>query len=93
MKQYPSASQTAFEKRKIILGIRMTLIYSVVYAGFVALSVFRPAWMGARALFGLNLAAVYGLGLILTAIAFALVYNILCRTPHSGRQSSTLTKH
>ena len=77
----------AFEKRKSRIGIRMTLLYSVVYAGFVVLSVFRPTWMGARAVFGLNLAVSYGLGLILIAIAFALIYNHLCRVP-SGRDTS-----
>ncbi len=71
----------AFEKRKSRIGIRMTLLYSVVYAGFVVLSVFRPTWMGARAVFGLNVAVSYGLGLILIAIAFALIYNHLCRVP------------
>ena len=84
MIQNTSAAEEAFERRKSGIGIRMTLIYSVVYAGFVALSVFQPTWMGARAPLGLNLAVAYGLGLILVAIAFALVYNQLCRVPSSG---------
>jgi uncharacterized membrane protein (DUF485 family) len=74
----------AFERRKSIIGIRMTILYSLVYGGFVALSVFQPAWMGARAVLGLNLAVAYGLGLILIAIAFALIYNHLCRVPSLG---------
>ena len=71
----------AYERRKSAIGIRMTLLYSLVYAGFVALSVFQPAWMGVRAVLGLNLAVAYGLGLIVLAIVFALVYNQLCRVP------------
>lgn len=73
--------EDAFERRKSKIGIRMTLLYSIVYAGFVILSVFQPTWMGARALFGLNLDVTYGLGLIVIAIIFALVYNRLCRMP------------
>jgi uncharacterized membrane protein (DUF485 family) len=57
----------------------MTVLYSLVYAGFVGLSVFQPTWMGASAVLGLNLAVAYGLGLIVIAIVFALVYNRLCR--------------
>ena len=70
----------AYERRKSAIGMRMTLLYSLVYVGFVALSVFQPTWMGVRAVFGLNLAVAYGLGLILLAIVFALVYNHLCRS-------------
>ena len=81
MDRESSAADSAFERRKSGIGIRMTLIYSVVYAGFVVLSVFRPEWTGARALLGLNLALAYGLGLIVAAIVFALIYNHLCRPP------------
>lgn len=78
--QSPAADE-AFEKRKSATGIRMTVLYSILYGGFVALSVFRPTWMGVRAVFGLNLATAYGLGLIVAAVVFALVYNHLCRIP------------
>ena len=81
MAQHVTPAEAAFERRKIVIGIRMTILYSLVYAGFVALSVFQPTWMGARALLGLNLAVTYGLGLILIAIVFAIVYNHLCRVP------------
>ncbi len=84
MTQHVSASEAAYERRKTVIGVRMTVLYSIVYGGFVVLSVFRPALMGARALFGLNIAVAYGLGLILIAILFALVYNHLCRTPSAG---------
>ncbi|TVQ96988.1 MAG: DUF485 domain-containing protein [Spirochaetaceae bacterium] len=84
MDQRSPTPDESFELRKSAIGIRMTLLYSLVYAGFVALSVFQPTWMGVRALFGLNLAVAYGLGLILLAIVFALVYNQLCRKPNGG---------
>jgi uncharacterized membrane protein (DUF485 family) len=88
MAQRTTVMDEAFERRKSIIGIRMTILYSLVYGGFVALSVFRPSWMGARAILGLNLAVAYGLGLILIAIVFALVYNHLCRVPSSGTRPS-----
>ena len=81
MAQHSAAADDAYERRKSIIGVRMTILYSVVYGGFVVLSVFQPTWMGARAPLGLNLAITYGLGLIITAILFALVYNHLCRVP------------
>ncbi|MBN1249888.1 MAG: DUF485 domain-containing protein [Anaerolineae bacterium] len=84
MTQHPTAADDAYERRKSIIGVRMTILYSIVYGGFVALSVFQPTWMGARAPLGLNLAVAYGLGLIITAIVFAIVYNYLCRVPASG---------
>jgi uncharacterized membrane protein (DUF485 family) len=84
MDQRSPTPDESFERRKSAIGIRMTLLYSLVYAGFVALSVFQPTWMGVRALFGLNLAVAYGLGLIVLAILFALVYNQLCRVPNGG---------
>ena len=79
MAQHVTPAEEAFERRKILIGIRMTILYSLVYGGFVALSVFQPTWMGARAVLGLNLAVAYGVGLILIAIVFALIYNHLCR--------------
>lgn len=71
----------SYERRKSRIGIRMTLIYSVIYAGFMFLSVFRPLWMDSTVLLGLNLAVIYGTGLILLAIFFAVLYNQLCRKP------------
>ncbi len=91
MAHHSSAAEEAYERRKSGIGIRMTILYSVIYAGFVALSVFRPAWMGVRAVLGLNLAIAYGLGLIIVAIIFALVYNHLCRVPPTGAPASPPT--
>lgn len=79
MNEHETVEDDAVERRKILIGVRMTVLYSLVYAGFVGLSVFQPTWMGANAVLGLNLAVAYGLGLIVIAIVFALVYNRLCR--------------
>jgi uncharacterized membrane protein (DUF485 family) len=84
MTQHVTVADEAFERRKIKIGIRMTLLYSLVYGGFVVLNVFQPTVMEARAVFGLNLAVAYGLGLIIIAFIFALIYNRLCRMPTQG---------
>ena len=56
----------------------MFLIYAVIYAGFVAINVLNPILMEAVILFGLNLAVVYGFGLIIFALILALIYNAMC---------------
>jgi uncharacterized membrane protein (DUF485 family) len=69
------------EQRKTNIGIRMTILYSLVYGGFVALSVFQPGLMGRRVLLGMNLAVTYGLFLILFAVLLAVIYNLLVKVP------------
>ena len=63
---------------KMRLGIVMFLIYAVIYAGFVAINILKPILMEATVLFGLNLAVVYGFGLIVFALILALIYNVMC---------------
>lgn len=87
MSHNPTAADEAFERRKSAIGVRMTLLYLIVYGGFVVVSVFQPQWMGVRAVLGLNLAVAYGLFLIIIAVVFALVYNHLCRIPTAGAES------
>jgi uncharacterized membrane protein (DUF485 family) len=60
------------------LGLIMFAVYAAVYAGFVLINLVRPALMGRMALGGLNLAVVYGFGLIVFALLLALVYNAAC---------------
>lgn len=63
------------------LGICLFLLYWAIYTGFVMLSAFSPDEMGkALCLFGgLNVAIVYGMGLILAALVLAAVYIIMCK--------------
>jgi len=63
---------------KARLGVWMFLAYALVYAGFVAVNVANPLAMEAVVAAGLNLAVVYGMGLIITALVLALVYDRLC---------------
>lgn len=63
---------------KTRLGVWMFLVYAVIYAGFVAINLIKPAAMETVIFMGLNLAVLYGMGLIVFALVLALVYNHLC---------------
>ena len=63
---------------KAKLGGWMFLVYSAVYAGFVLINVIQPVWMETIIVFGLNLAVVYGFGLIVLALILAFAYNRRC---------------
>jgi uncharacterized membrane protein (DUF485 family) len=90
MKQKITRSHEASEQRKSNIGVRMTILYAIVYSGFVVLSVFFPALMGVESIFGLNLAIAYGLALIMIAIIFAIIYNALVRIPNTPNTSQAL---
>ncbi len=59
------------------IGVWMFILYSVFYFGFIALNVMSPRIMGSD-IGGLNLAVIYGMGLIIFALMLALVYNAIC---------------
>ena len=60
-------------------GLVLFAIYLILYGGFVLLSAFAPEVMERTALSGVNLAILYGFGLIGAALLLALVYGWLCR--------------
>ncbi|MFP4381632.1 MAG: DUF485 domain-containing protein [Candidatus Sumerlaeia bacterium] len=70
---------------KTRLGVWMFIVYGLIYAAFVAINLTNPLLMEKKILFGMNLATVYGFGLIVVALIMALIYNALC-----GRQESAL---
>ena len=61
------------------LGIVLFIVYLLIYAGFVALSAFAPSVMAKPVVGGVNLAVVYGFGLIVGAFVLAIVYMAMCR--------------
>lgn len=65
----------AFKQR---LGLKMLAIYAAVYVAFVVVNVVWPKSMGAVVVAGLNLAIVWGFGLIVLALVLALIYNSAC---------------
>ena len=62
------------------LGLLLFFIYLVLYIGFVLINAFAADQMETIILAGLNLAIVYGFGLIAFALVLALAYGLLCRT-------------
>ena len=73
----PSGKDPASEYKKRI-GVVMFIVYSAVYAGFVLINVISPLTMDKIVFLGLNLAVVYGFGLIVLALILALIYNHMC---------------
>ncbi len=63
------------------LGVVLFLLYFLFYAGFIYMSAFDRERMAADAFGGVNLAVVYGFGLIFMAFLLALVYMAMCRPP------------
>ena len=60
-------------------GLVLFAVYLALYAGFMGLNAFRPQLMGWAPFGGVNLAILYGLGLILAAIGLAFLYMYLRR--------------
>lgn len=73
---------------KMRVGARMFFVYAAVYAVFVAINLLKPLWMEKTILFGLNLAVVYGFGLILFALLLALAYNAMCGAHEAAAKGS-----
>ncbi|MBK6935756.1 MAG: DUF485 domain-containing protein [Chitinophagaceae bacterium] len=84
--QHIETDKAAAKKAK--LGVKMFIIYTLVYAGFVFIGLTKPEWMGLRALGEQNLAIVYGFGLIILAIIMGFIYNYFCT-----RMEDKLNKH
>ncbi len=61
------------------LGVIMFLFYFTLYAGFILITTFKYEWMATPVVGGLNLAIVYGTGLIVVAIVMAGKYVFLCK--------------
>jgi uncharacterized membrane protein (DUF485 family) len=65
--------------RNARLGLVLFFIYLALYGGFVLLNTFRAQLMELTPFGGVNLAVLYGFGLIVAALVLALIYGVLCR--------------
>ncbi|HXI00330.1 MAG TPA: DUF485 domain-containing protein [Sphingobacteriaceae bacterium] len=65
-------------KKKARLGVWFFFLYLFFYAGFVAIGVLNYELLGQEVMMGLNLAIIYGFGLILFAVLLGILYNYLC---------------
>jgi len=62
---------------KAKLGIIMFAAYTPIYLAFILISVISPSFM-AKDVGSLNVAIVYGFGIIILAIIQAVFYNAIC---------------
>jgi len=65
-------------KKKTRLGVWFFFLYFLFYGGFVAIGVTNYELLGVEVFGGLNLAIVYGIGLIIFAVILGLIYNWIC---------------
>ena len=63
------------------LGLMLFVVYCALYGGFMGLSTFAPAVMKSQPFGGINLAILYGFGLIAAAMILAIVYLFLAKQP------------
>ncbi len=78
---------------KTHIGLILFLIYSLIYLGFVMINALRPSLMEIQVVWGLNLACVYGFGLIILAIVMGTIYNAMCTRAENmmnGKKGDTL---
>jgi len=70
------------------IGFILFTVYSVFYGGFVLLNAFVPDLMEIKPVAGINLAILYGFGLIIVALLLALVYGSMCQTDNDKTSDS-----
>ena len=66
--------------RNARVGMTLFILYVFFYVGFMVLTAFYPEKMKEPAAMGVNLAIVYGMGLIFLAFVLAILYLVLCRS-------------
>lgn len=59
------------------LGLALFWVYVLLYGGFMAVVLVQPATLAIRPFGGVNLAIIWGMGLILAAFVLALVFMLL----------------
>lgn len=65
------------------LGIVLFVVYTVLYTVFVLVNTFAANLMEKTPWAGINLAILFGFGLILSAFFLALLYGFLCKSDGS----------
>lgn len=70
------------------IGLVLFFVYLALYGGFVLINTFSPETMEATPIAGINVAILYGFGLIIAAFLMALLYGALCDSD-DGEKSST----
>ena len=63
--------------RQSRIGFLLFMVYLALYGGFVGINAFSPALMKSTPIAGVNLAVLYGFGLIIAAILMAFLYGFV----------------
>lgn len=80
-------------QQKSKLGVKLFFVYLICYAGFVILGVFKYELLATTVFAGLNLAVVYGIGLIVFAVIMGIIYNYYCtKYEDDAEKADELTK-
>jgi uncharacterized membrane protein (DUF485 family) len=61
------------------LGLALFAVYLALYLGFMGIAAFKYEWFNRAPFGGVNLAILYGMGLIVAALLLALLYMALCK--------------
>lgn len=72
-------TDTAAERYNRRLGLALFALYLALYVAFVGIIFVDYRIMARQVFAGLNLAIVYGFGLIIAAFVLALLYMVMCR--------------
>jgi uncharacterized membrane protein (DUF485 family) len=64
--------------KKAKLGVKLFIVYTLIYSGFVLIGLTKPELMGLEVVGDQNLAIIYGFGLIALAIVMGFIYNYFC---------------
>ena len=67
------------DTRNARIGLVLFAVYLLLYGSFVFLSAFATDVMETTPVAGVNLAILYGFGLIIAALLLALAYGFLCK--------------
>lgn len=74
----PAQDSDPSSAKKARLGIIFFFLYLFFYGGFVIIGVINYELLATDTLGGLNLATLYGLGLIVFAVLLGILYNYFC---------------
>lgn len=77
---------TQARRQNMRLGLFLFASYLTLYTGFVLTSAFYPNSMEWRPLGGLNLALLWGFGLIVAAILLAFIYGVFSQVAHAEKR-------
>jgi uncharacterized membrane protein (DUF485 family) len=76
-----SAEVLAIRSYNARMGLILFAFYLAAYVGFVVLAAVSQETMKQPSLGGVNVAVLYGFGLIIGAFVVSIIYMLLCRNP------------